>query len=154
MTASATAMFVAPYACEYPEEVEVVFAADGRVGYRDETPADRSVEGVLLRRWSGNRTGPQRWGEHHAHRQVHAMGALGCAGCAGPPHRDERGILWILHTPGIRLDGHLTGPILVTTPPLCLDDAAKSVRGCDVLREGAVALRVKEAEVVGVRGTV
>ncbi|MFE6101272.1 hypothetical protein ACFVQ4_15025 [Streptomyces laurentii] len=152
---AASAFFIAPYAGEYAEEAEVVFGADGRVGYRDERPEDRSVEGVLLSRWSGTQTGPQRWGEHHARRQFHVMEApLGCAGCAGPPHRDERGILWILHTSGMRLTGHLMGPVLVTTPPLCLRDASKAMRGCDVLQGGAVALRVTEAEVVGVRGMV
>ncbi|MFJ4741179.1 hypothetical protein [Streptomyces sp. NPDC088775] len=134
-------LFIAPYESEYP---------------LDERPEDRTVEGVLLRRWAGEPTGPQQWGAHRTRRQFEVMGASPprCAGCEGPAHRDERGALWILHTPGTRLTGSLAGPILVTTPPVCLTDAARAVQSCTAVHEGAVALRVTEAEVVGVRGTV
>ncbi|MFG2114816.1 hypothetical protein ACGFRB_19615 [Streptomyces sp. NPDC048718] len=148
-------MIVAPHENEHrADDTEIVIDASGRVGYRDERPDDRTVEGILLRRWTGERSGPPQWGEHHAHRQVAVMESLRCAGCAGPPDVDRRGTLWVLPATGTRLAGDPSGPLLVATPPLCLADAAEVLHEYRHLRHGALVLRVTEAEVVGVRGTV
>ncbi|WP_411076257.1 hypothetical protein [Streptomyces sp. cmx-4-7] len=148
-------LFVAPFDGERPSTVEVVFDPSGRIRYVDERPTDRNVDGILIERWEGTPTGAIRW-EHHlpAHQFLAMDNPVKCAGCGGQPDVDERGTLWMLNTePGLP-DERLTGDILTATPPLCRWDARKAIYGCAVLREGATALRVTEADIVGVRGTV
>ncbi|MFE4592255.1 hypothetical protein [Streptomyces laurentii] len=148
-------MIVAPYENEYrADDSEILICPSGAVSYRDERPDDRTVEGILLRRWAGEPGGPRRWGEHHTRRQVAAMEFRWCAGCGGRPDVDRRGMLWVLPAARVRPAGSPAGPLLVAMPPLCRADAARALRACEELRNGAVALRVTEAEVVGVRGTV
>ncbi|MGW3557703.1 hypothetical protein ACWDNT_10090 [Streptomyces sp. NPDC000963] len=146
---------MAPFDGERPSAAEVVFDSSGRIRYVDERPTYRNADGILIERWEGTPTGAIRWGHHLPAHQFLAMdNPVKCAGCGGEPDVDERGILWMLDTePGLH-DERPTGDILTATPPLCRKDARKAIHGCDVLREGAVTLRVTEADVVGVRGTV
>ncbi|MEU3076040.1 hypothetical protein [Streptomyces laurentii] len=132
-----------PAAHEYPvDAAEIVINPSGRASYPDERPEDRTVEGILLRRSA------------HTHRQVAAMESLWCAGCGGRPDVDRRGMLWVLPAAGVRRAGFPAGPLLVDVPPLCLADAARALRASDDPPGDVLALRVTEAEVVGVRGTV
>ncbi|WP_406281450.1 hypothetical protein [Streptomyces sp. NBC_00209] len=154
-SAAARPHFVAPFNGEGRSAVEVLIDSSGRICYADERPTDRDVDGILIERWEGELTGSVRWGHHVPARQFMAMdNPVKCGGCGGQPDVDERGILWMLNVePGLH-DGRLAGSILTATPPFCRRDARRAIQGCDLLREGIIALRVTEADIVGIRGTV
>jgi DNA-binding CsgD family transcriptional regulator len=147
-------LYIAPYRNESPCDVEVIFDAGGRVCYADEQPGDRCDDGWLWERWEGTKTGGQLWAEHHPARQRSVMKRPPlCGGCAGKAHRDECGMLWLLHaTAGARS----TYPcdITTTTPPMCLDDARWALRNCRASQSGFIAVRTRDVDVIGVRGTV
>ncbi|MEW1760488.1 hypothetical protein AB0393_28750 [Streptomyces cyaneofuscatus] len=147
-------LYIAPYEGEFACDVTVLFDANGRVCFADERPEDRDVDGVLWERWEGTPTGELDWAAHFPTRQCEVMeGRPLCGVCKGYPDRDERGTLWLLHagdTPGLR---PLPRSITTATPAICIPCARRAVRACQELRRGSVALRVREAPVIGVRGT-
>ncbi|MET0235426.1 MAG: hypothetical protein ABW224_12350 [Kibdelosporangium sp.] len=81
------------------------------------------------------------------------MRRLLCQVCGGPADRDEDGVLWLLQDHREDWPGW-PDEMAVTEPPVCLPCANISVRLCPALRKGAVAVRVREFPVVGVRGAV
>ncbi|WP_432156169.1 hypothetical protein [Streptomyces sp. bgisy153] len=147
-------LYIAPYEGEAPAEAAVVFDEDGRIRYADERPEDRDVEGILWQRWCGQQTGPLQWSEHYPARQRAVMERPHrCGGCAGEADRDERGVLWLLNA-AEQTQASLTFPrdILTATPAICRRDANRALAACQVLQAGFIALRVRETELVGVRG--
>ncbi|MCL3998869.1 hypothetical protein [Streptomyces lavenduligriseus] len=146
-------LYIAPYRDEAPSDVEVVFDADGRVRYADEQPGDRCVDGWLWERWEGTQTGGQLWAGHHPVRQPDVIGhPPRCGGCAGEAHRDERGMLWLLHAT-TEAPSAYPCDITTVTPPMCLDCACWSLRSCRA-DGGFIAVRTRDVDVIGVRGTV
>lgn len=149
-------LFIAPYAderqCHLPVAIDPVVG----VSYRSEQPGDRDVEGILWERWEGTESGPVQWALHLPARQREVMEKRRCAACAGEPdRRPGLGVLWLLDTRPV-VDPDLPWPrdVLTANPPLCLPDARWALNACVALREGFVALRVREVETVGVIGTV
>ncbi|WP_051791918.1 hypothetical protein [Streptomyces sp. NRRL F-5527] len=148
-------LFIAPYEGESPCAVAVVFDEDGHIGYVDERPTDRDIDGILWERWGGTQTGPIQWSHHRPERQRAVMERPHrCGGCAGEPDHDERGVLWLLNA-NQQAQATLTFPrdIRTATPAMCLQCAERALRACRVLQAGFIALRVRETELVGVRGT-
>ncbi|MFF7098292.1 hypothetical protein ACFY9A_38840 [Streptomyces rubradiris] len=146
-------LYIALYRDEAPSDVEVIFDADGRVCYADERPSDRCVDGWLWERWEGSQTGGQLWAGHHPGRQPDVMRhPPQCGGCAGEAHRDERGMLWLLH---IIAQTPLAWPCdsITVTPPMCLADARWALRNCRT-EHGFIAVPTLDIDIIGVRGTV
>lgn len=147
-------LFVAPYDGESPSAVPVVFDDRGHIRYVDERQEDRDVDGVLWQRWDGPQVGPLQWSEHHPARQRTVMERPHrCGAYTGEPDRNERGVLWLLNA-NEETKVSLTFPrdILTATPAICRVDAHRALAACRVLQAGFIALRVRETELVGVRG--
>jgi len=106
----------------------------------------RDLDGVLWTLCGGKATGkPEYAAELHPERQKDAMEHFRCAGCKAPADRDEHGMLWVL-------------PLLDDVPPESWEGVHAAIPpsarpACPRLREGHVKLRVREAELIGVRGT-
>ncbi|MET7534599.1 hypothetical protein [Streptomyces goshikiensis] len=85
--------------------------------------------------------------------QRRAADRLLCAYCMEPPQREPgEGMLWLLHTDP---DAHQwPADIRTSTPPICRPHAELALRRCATLRRRYLAVRVREAEPIGVRGTV
>ncbi|MDN3260808.1 hypothetical protein QWJ26_13485 [Streptomyces sp. CSDS2] len=131
----------------------MLFDADGRVCYEDELPGDRCVDGWLWERWEGTETGGQLWAAHHPARQRYVMRHPPlCGACAEEAHRDECGMLWLLHATA-EVPSAFPCDIITTTPPMCLDDARWALRNCRA-DCGFIAARTRDVDVIGVRGTV
>ena len=149
-------LYIAPRQGEFPCDVTVLFDALGHVYYADERPEDRDVDNILWERWGGVASGPVAMAHHHPVRQREVMdAALKCAVCKGEPDRDDRGVLWLLHVDATTR-ATLTFPTDITTatPAVCAKDAVRALKACQVLQRGFIAVRVRDAEIVGVRGTV
>jgi hypothetical protein len=115
---------------------------------------DRDANGVLCDRvLSRPRQGRPEFGMTHPLRQRRAMRRLLCQVCADPADQTEDGVLWLL--PDHRGDwvGWPNGMANVE-PPVCLPCLHTALQLCPALRKGAVALRVRDCPVVGVRGGV
>ncbi|MFK0143411.1 hypothetical protein [Streptomyces murinus] len=147
---------IAPYVTSWTGEarlpVAVVVTTSG-MEYAD--PAHdalgRDVDGVLWELRGGTATGRPDYADLHPERQRDAMENFSCAGCNGPADRDGRGMSWLLP-----LLGTVTTcweGVQTTIPPTCTGCAEASPRRCPELRKGHVRLRVREAEPIGVRGT-
>ncbi|MET8816116.1 hypothetical protein ABZW47_29445 [Streptomyces sp. NPDC004549] len=145
-------LYIAPFEGEFACDVTVLFDENGHVCFADERPEDRDVDGVLWERWEGTPTGEPDRTAHHPARQYKVMdGQPLCGVYKGAPDRDERGTLWLLHAgdaPRLR-----PLPSSIATATICIPCARRAVRACEELQRGSVALRVREAPVVGVRGT-
>ncbi|MEU7028872.1 hypothetical protein AB0A60_19550 [Streptomyces sp. NPDC046275] len=150
---------MAPYVL--PRRGEHLLPMDIRVGpagvsYADpaQDKAARDEDGILWAVCGGPFTGAAEYAaELHPERERETMQALRCAG--GKEHeadRDDRGMLWLLPLLDHAEDTVWEG-VRTVVPPMCgfCADAAKVL--CPRLREGHVELRVREAEKVGVRGT-
>ncbi|MGW7433317.1 hypothetical protein ACWGIN_27725 [Streptomyces sp. NPDC054861] len=113
----------------------------------------RDVDGVLWAVCTGSPTGaPDYAKELHPGRQRIAMENLLCACCKRPAARDERGMTWIMPLLDDATDTIWEG-VQTAIPPMCEACAALSPQVCPRLRDGHVELRVREAEPIGVRGT-
>jgi hypothetical protein len=122
------------------------------IGYADETFGDRDAFGVLWQRAAVRHgVGKPEFGKVHPLRQRRAMRKLLCQVCAGPADRTEDGVLWLLRDHRNDWTGWPEG-MACTEPPVCVPCVAISLRLCPALRRGAVAVRVLECEVAGVRG--
>lgn len=79
------------------------------------------------------------------------MRQLLCQVCAGPADRSVDGALWMLRD---YRDDWPQWPdgMACTEPPICVPCVSVSLKLCPALRRGAVAVRVREFEVAGVRG--
>ncbi|MFJ3099778.1 hypothetical protein [Streptomyces hydrogenans] len=113
----------------------------------------RDPDGALWEVWGGCPSGrPVYAAELQPDRQQTAMESLSCAGCKRPASRSKLGMLWVLPV----LDyGEVTvwEGVRTVIPPMCEDCANEAKRRCPRLRKGWVELRVREAELIGVRGT-
>ncbi|MFK0119319.1 hypothetical protein [Streptomyces sp. NPDC090994] len=133
----------------------VLFDENGHVYFADERPEDRDVDGLLWERWEGAQTGELDWAAHHPARQREVMdGRPLCGVCKGDPDRDERGTLWLLHADeNVQALVSFLGSVTTATPAVCISCARRALRACQELQRGFIALRVREAPVIGVRGT-
>nr|WP_042191700.1 hypothetical protein [Kibdelosporangium sp. MJ126-NF4]CEL20232.1 Phage protein [Kibdelosporangium sp. MJ126-NF4]CTQ97457.1 Phage protein [Kibdelosporangium sp. MJ126-NF4] len=148
---------IAPYITSWSDELTLPFTVierpEGGIGYLDETAVDRDSDGVLWNRMlSRPNQGRPNFGLTHPLRQRRAMRRLLCQVCGGPADRNPDGVLWLMTDFRDDWDGWPTGMGDVD-PPVCLSCARLSVRVCPALRRlGAVAVRVRECPIVGVRG--
>jgi hypothetical protein len=147
---------IAPYITTWSAEQEIPSRVVERpgfgVGYADELLGDRDARGVLWQRPAVRHgVGKPEFGKVHPLRQRQTMRRLLCQVCAEPAHRNDHGVLWLL--PDHRSDwaGWPEG-MACTEPPVCVPCVAVSLRLCPALRRGAAAVRVRQFEVVGVRG--
>jgi hypothetical protein len=132
----------------------VTITASG-VAYADpvQDALARDLDGALWTLCRGMASGkPKYAAELHPERQKTAMDELLCAGCKQPAARDENGMLWVLPLLDDAVETTWEG-VHAAIPPMCEACADQAPRRCPVLREGHVKLRVLEAELIGVRGT-
>jgi hypothetical protein len=146
--------FVTPWTGESttPPAVRVT---DAGVAYEDAVldALARDVDGVLWTVCGGTMTGrPEYTAELHPERQKTAMDLLLCAGCKEPVDRSDLGVPWVLPLRDAATDTRWEG-VHSAIPPMCTRCSKVAPRFCPVLRRGYVELRVKEAEQIGVRGT-
>ena len=127
----------------------VVLKGRSRIGYQKERPGDRDAHGVL---WSrcvrAPGTGEPNFKSVHPRRQREAMRRLLCQVCGGPADRNDQGVLWLAG----KADRPWSGQESTGQPPVCLRCARVASRVCPALRGHILALRVREAPIVGVRG--
>jgi hypothetical protein len=74
-----------------------------------------------------------------------------CQVCAGPADQTDDGVLWLLRD---HKDDWRGWPERMASvePPVCIPCVAVSLKLCPALRRGAVAVRVREFPIAGVRG--
>lgn len=147
---------LAPYITSWSAEHRLPFTVVERRGwgiaYTDETAVDRDGNGVLWDRMSSRpHQGRPQFGQTHPLRQRRAMRRLLCQVCGGPADRTRDGILWLLPDHRGDWEGWPRGMGNVE-PPVCLPCVCVSLRLCPALKKGAVALRVRECPVAGIRG--
>ncbi|MFC9931693.1 hypothetical protein [Streptomyces sp. NPDC127190] len=148
------APYVTPWTGESTPPSTVAVTASG-VKYADpvQDALARDLDGTLWALCSGTATGrPEYAAELHPERQRTAMDSRLCAGCSKPAARDDRGMLWLLPFLGDAAAATWEG-VRCAIPPMCETCAETTPRLCPVLRAGHVKLRVREAQPVGVRGT-
>lgn len=122
------------------------------IAYEDELLGDRDTHGVLWQR-AAVRPGVGRpeFGKVHPLRQRRVMRRLLCQVCAEPADRNGSGVLWLMRD---HRDDWPQWPegMGAVEPPVCVPCVEISLRLCPALRRGAVAVRVGEFPVAGVRG--
>jgi len=148
-------MEVTPYVAAWSEELLTMPALverGGRIAYPREGVYDRDRFGVL---WARTQLRPGRgrpdFARVHPLRQRHAMADLLCQVCARPADSSENGMLWLLTDRRGDWPGWPAGAATLE-PPVCLMCALVSLRYCPALRAGAVAVRVRTSQVIGVYG--
>ncbi|WP_405554365.1 hypothetical protein [Streptomyces sp. NBC_01171] len=149
-----TMPYVLPRTGELGPPVPVIVTPAG-VRYADPARdrAGRDPDGVLWEVREGTPTGPPAYtAELHPARQREAMERLLCAGCRESADRGPDGVLWLIPLLGASPDTRWEG-VHAAIPPMCAACAELAPRVCPVLRDGHVTLRVREAEPIGVRGT-
>lgn len=147
---------IAPYITSWSAEQDLPYRLMERpglgIGYADESFGDRDARGVLWQRAAVRHgVGKPEFGKVHPLRQRRAMRQLLCQVCAGPADQNDDGVLWLLRDYRDDWQGWPDG-MGCTEPPVCIPCVATSLRLCPALRRGAVAVRVREFEVAGVRG--
>lgn len=148
------APYVIPWTGERTLSAPLTVTATG-VAYADpvQDALARDVDGVLWTLCGGTATGrPEYAAELHPERQRTAMEKLLCAGCKQPAARDERGMQWVLPCFG-EVEPSCWEGVRSAIPPMCAACARTAPGLCPVLRRGHVELRVREAELIGVLGT-
>lgn len=123
------------------------------IAYQDEVVTDRDSNGVLwFRTPSRQGQGEPLFAKVHPLRQRRAMRRFLCNVCACPADQTADGYLWLLKD---HRDDWPNWPedMAVTEPPICVPCVRLASRLCPALRRGAVAIRVRRAPGVGVRGT-
>jgi hypothetical protein len=150
-TVAGAVPYITKWSTERTSTARVVQRRRG-IGYAQERPGDRDRYGVLWTRVT-SRPGEGRpeFGSVHARRQRRAMRLLLCQVCGGPADRNADGVLWLIGQDAGEL-APSPDPLLTPHPPVCARCAARSVAVCPHLRRQHVALRVREFDVVGVRG--
>ncbi|GAA2494356.1 hypothetical protein GCM10023100_10480 [Actinocorallia cavernae] len=146
------APYVTPWTGEMRLPAQVVVTVAG-VSYAEPVhdALGRDVDGVLWELRGGTASGRPDYADLHTGRQRETMESFRCAACNRPAARDERGMLWLLPL----LDTVPTSweGVQTAIPPVCEACAQTSPRLCPELRTSHVMLRVREAELIGVRGT-
>jgi len=123
------------------------------VGYANELPDDRDDRGVLWRKVAERHgEGRPEFARVHPARQRRAMTRLLCQVCGGSADRSGDGVLWLMRDHREDWPRWPEGMASVE-PPVCAGCVAISVRRCPALQRGAVAVRVRDFAVAGVRGT-
>lgn len=147
------APYVVPWTGETVSHPDIVITSAG-VEYADplQDELHRDLD-TLWEQCGGNATGrPAYAAEFHPARQKITMEGLLCAGCKAPAARDVRGMAWVLplldDVPPRGWEG-----VHTVIPPMCKACAEGAPQWCPPLRDGHVELRVREAEQIGVRGT-
>lgn len=147
---------IAPYITTWSAEQDLPYRVVERpglgIGFSDEALGDRDTRGVLWHRAAVRRgTGRPEFGKVHPLRQRRAMRKLLCQVCGGSADRTNAGVLWLMRD---HRDDWPQWPdgMASVEPPTCAPCIALSRRLCPALRQGAVAVRVRQFEVVGVRG--
>ncbi|MFJ4084899.1 hypothetical protein ACIP2Z_38900 [Streptomyces iakyrus] len=113
----------------------------------------RDLDGALWALCEGTAAGkPEYANPLHPERQREAMDGFLCACCKKPAARNQDGMLWVLPLLNRAADTRWEG-ITCGIPPMCESCGESAPRYCPRLREGHVTLRVKEAELIGMRGT-
>jgi hypothetical protein len=79
------------------------------------------------------------------------MRLLLCQVCGGPADRNEDGVLWVVGEDQAER-ASWPDPLPTAHPPVCAECAVRSVGLCPHLRRHHVALRVRQFDVMGVRG--
>ncbi|KOV88305.1 hypothetical protein [Nocardia sp. NRRL S-836] len=147
---------IVPYVTAWTGERRVPYRLVARpgigIGYTDEVMGDRDARGVLwMRAAVRHGAGRPEFGQVHPLRQRRAMRRLLCQVCAGPADRNGDGVLWLLRDHGNDWADWPEGMATVD-PPVCVPCVAITLRLCPAMRRGAVAFRVREFRVAGVRG--
>ncbi|MDI3102055.1 hypothetical protein QJ054_34015 [Streptomyces sp. AN-3] len=148
------APYVTPWTGESTAAAPVAVTASG-VAYADpvQDAIARDLDGTLWALCEGTAIGkPQYGAELHPERQRAAMEALLCACCTQPASRNEHGMLWVLPILDESVDTRWEG-VRSAIPPMCEACALSAPPLCPWLRDGHVQLRVREAELIGVLGT-
>ncbi|MDX6353356.1 MAG: hypothetical protein QOF98_259 [Streptomyces sp.] len=143
--------YITAWSSERPPR-SLVVATEKGIGYADEGPYDRDVDGVLWTRcaWGPGKGRPE-FGKVHALRQRRAMRKLLCQVCGRPADRTADGLLWLItEDPGN--PGSWPNPLTTTHPPVCLTCAKRAVRACPYLGSEYVAVRASEFAPAGVHG--
>ncbi|MFE6639595.1 hypothetical protein ACFVFT_38215 [Streptomyces tendae] len=146
--------YVTPWTGESTGGAPVTVTAAG-VAFTDpvQDALARDLDGTLWTLCTGTTTGkPQYAAELHPERQRTAMERLLCACCRRPASRNEHGMLWVLPVLDDTVDTRWEG-VHAAIPPMCEPCSEKVPLLCPRLRDGHVQLRVREAEAIGVRGT-
>ncbi|WP_331746688.1 hypothetical protein OG923_33930 (plasmid) [Streptomyces halstedii] len=114
----------------------------------------RDLDYVLWDVCGGTATGrPAYTAELHPERQRTAMEGFLCAACKKPAARDRRGMAWVLPLPQNGPECTRWENVRTEIPPMCTGCVKTVPRRCPRLRAGHVELRVRQAERIGVRGT-
>lgn len=146
------APYITSWSAEHDVPAKVVERSGQGIGYADELIGDRDAHGVLWHRAAvRHEVGRPEFGKVHPLRQRRARRRLLCQVCAGPADRTDAGVLWLLRD--YRDDWPCWPEGMASVePPVCVSCVAISLKLCPALRRGAVAVRVREFEVAGVRG--
>ncbi|MGZ3144449.1 hypothetical protein ACVDFE_21145 [Lentzea chajnantorensis] len=146
---------VTSWSAEQNLQCSVVVRPDRHgVGHVNELPGDRDEHGVLWMKVAERHgAGKPDFARVHPARQRRAMKELRCQVCAEPADRTSDGVLWLM-----RDHRETEGPdwpedMASVEPPICVPCTEISLQRCPALRRGAVAVRVREYSVMGVRGT-
>jgi hypothetical protein len=146
------APYITAWSAEQDLPCELIERPGYGVGYADELLTDRDSRGVLWQRSAmRQRVGRPDFGRVHPLRQRRAMLRLLCQVCAGPADQTNDGVLWLLRDHRGDWEGWPEGMASVE-PPVCMACVAVSSQLCPALRRGAVAVRVREFPIAGVRG--
>ncbi|MET9296562.1 hypothetical protein [Streptomyces sp. NPDC003077] len=156
MTARMPIPWFVPWSGERPIARPMIATSRG-LAYQDEGPLDRDEDDVLLACLAPSapgQAGKPDLGGVHPQRQRQCMTSLLCHCCGGPADRRRgQGVLWLLEDDRGAWETWPRG-LWTVHPPVCVPCAGQAVRYCPHLRrEGAVAVRVRESEIVGVHGT-
>jgi hypothetical protein len=158
MNLAQTGRIVAPYVTASTAEQDlncslVVRPGGTGIGYTNELPGDRDQFGVLWQKVAERTTeGKPEFARVHPARQRRAMSELLCQVCAEPADRTPEGVLWLLRDHRGDWPRWPEG-VASVEPPICARCVAMSLRRCPALQRGAVAVRVRDFAVAGVRGT-
>lgn len=147
---------IAPYITAWSTEQDLPCALverpDHSIGYVNELLTDRDRRGVLWRQTAlRHRLGQPEFARVHPLRQRRAMELLLCQVCGGPADQTDDGVLWLQRDYSDDWPRWPEGMASVE-PPICLPCIPVARRMCPALRRGAVAVRVRECPVAGVRG--
>lgn len=144
--------YIATWSAEQDLPYRVVEHPGVGIAFSDEALNDRDAHGVLWHRSAvRHEVGRPEYGKVHPLRQGRAMRQLLCQVCAGPGDRNDDGVLWLLRDYQGDWQNWPEGMACIE-PPICVPCVAVSLGLCPALRRGAIAVRVREFEVAGVRG--
>ena len=145
--------YIATWSGERKPPVRIMEHACGGIAFADESAGDRDNDGVLWTRITAQPGhGRPQFAVIHSLRQRRAMRRLLCQVCGQPADRNPDGVLWLLPDYYRRHDGPENYDI--TEPPICLPCTPIALRLCPALRNGYLAVRVRDAPVCGVKGLV